>query len=391
MNVLFAASFELPDQSANATRIVNLAKLMKISGAEPILLGVSYDAKTPTEGICDGIEYRHIFAEQYYHISKFKRESYLKSVFCQKINELYQKSPFQLIVVSGFAYQSIKFLIDFAKKKQIALAFNSVEWYEKNNMQFDGIGGKWKFIKNRYGMYSEHVKTKNIIGISALLADYYMKKDCNAVRIPTVVDKEKYKFTEKTENAKTVLAYAGSPGRKDYILNAIRALLRLSHEEKEAAELHLYGINSEQLIGLGLDRAELDSLAGVLFAHGRIPHTEVQEKIAAADFTFLLRPNLRYANAGFPTKVGESMMCGTPVIANHTGDLHMYIKDGDTGIVVENESTEAFFKGLQRAIAMSPDEKLQMRAAARKEAEASFHYSAYRDEMIKFIKGLKNQ
>lgn len=130
-------------------------------------------------------------------------------------------------------------------------------------------------------------------------------------------------------------------------------------------------------------------LDGILYIHGRIPYSDVQNIIAHSDFTVLLRPNLRYANAGFPTKVGESMMCGTPVIANHTSDLNLYIRDGDTGIVVRNESPEACAEGFRMALKMDKNARNKMRRNARKEAERSFDYKVYTDAMKKFMEGLK--
>ena len=102
----------------------------------------------------------------------------------------------------------------------------------------------------------------------------------------------------------------------------------LSDEEKGRLALHLYGTVPEQLVMLGIDPAFLEAHRDTVICHGRIPYAEVKGKVADADFTVRLRPNKRYANAGFPTKVGESMACGTPVIANITSDLGKYIIDG---------------------------------------------------------------
>ena len=165
----------------------------------------------------------------------------------------------------------------------------------------------------------------------------------------------------------------------------------LTIKERNQIELHLYGANKNQLLKLGISEEMMTELTGNIFVHGRIPYVDVQEKIASADFTVLLRPNLRYANAGFPTKVSESMMCGTPVIANHTSDLNLYIRDGETGIVVSDETAEACAEGFRKALRMHAEDKFIMRTAARKEAETAFNYMSYREEMKRFIRELKKQ
>lgn len=83
------------------------------------------------------------------------------------------------------------------------------------------------------------------------------------------------------------------------------------------------------------------------------------------------------------------MMCGTPVIANHTSDLALYIKDGETGVVVKDESVDSCVNGFRKVLKMRDEEKKKMRILARLEAERSFYYLSYKEEFEKFLKGLK--
>ena len=391
MSILFVVAGALPDQSANATRIINLAKLFRCCGVEPILLGTSYGKKCTLKGEYDDIKYLHVDASDYLTLPKINRHKYLEKCLLESINELWNHYHFDKLLISGFAFHNLSFLLEFSKKKHIATIYNAVEWFQNDNESFDGLSGKIKYLYNRYGLIIQHAKLKNIIGISSLLTNYYRNKHCNVIRVPTIVDKDKYHFVSQNHNDKLVIAYAGSPARKDYISNAIDALLLLSTKERQRIELHLYGATVKQLLTLGVKQSIIEDLSGTLFIHGRIPHATVQSKISAADFTVLLRPNLRYANAGFPTKVGESMMCGTPVIANHTSDLNLYIRDGETGIVVSNESAEACAEGFRKALIMSMEDKKKMRVNARIEAEKNFYYMSYQEEMQKFIKELKRQ
>ena len=391
MKVLFLANQELPDQSANATRIINLAKLFQSCGVEPILIGTRYNEDTLLRGEYDGLKYMHVNAINYLSLRKSKRQEYLEKLFVEAMEATWDQDNFSIIVASSFSFQSIQFILNYAKTKRIAVIYNSVEWFQKDNESFYGLGGKIKFLYNRFGLLVQHVKVGNIIGISSLLVNYYKERKCNTIRIPTIIDKGKYDYVELTHNKKTVIAYAGSPAKKDYISNAIKALLLLNSEELQSLELHLYGVDVIQLKKLGISEETVHMLQTVLFVHGRIPYSQVQERISSADYTILLRPNLRYANAGFPTKVGESMMCGTPVIANHTSDLNLYIRDGDNGIVVDDESVEACAEGYRKALRMSVEEKIKMRFNARKEAEYAFFYLSYKKEMEEFIRNLKKQ
>ena len=72
----------------------------------------------------------------------------------------------------------------------------------------------------------------------------------------------------------------------------------------------------------------------------------VQEAVNHADFTILLRNRNRATMAGFPTKIVESLACGTPVITTRTSDLEHYIVDGDTGFFIDISSEEKMVKAL---------------------------------------------
>ncbi len=184
------------------------------------------------------------------------------------------------------------------------------------------------------------------------------------------------------------ITYAGSPeGRKDYLTVMIKAFRLLSNYERNHIDFTLFGIDTLTLTKLwNITIDELNTL-GCIHARGRVPRTEVLERLKNTDFTILIRSfTARYAKAGFPTKVVESLMSSTPVICNMTSDLGMYLKDGYDCIEVSDETPEAIVKALRRALALTPEQKDQMKKNARKTAEENFDYRLYIEEFGKFIK-----
>ena len=216
--------------------------------------------------------------------------------------------------------------------------------------------------------------------------DYYRMKGCNVCVIPTVLDMKKYKRVRHIQNNKIIVSYAGSPARKDLIKNVIFALLKLDEVERNQIELHIYGATIKSLQSLGIADKEINALNDCLFAHGRIPYEQVKDRISTSDYTILLRPNLRYANAGFPTKVGESMACGTPVIANITSDLGKYIIDGENGVVCKDETLDSCVCALKKILHISNQKHQKMREKAKLKAELSFDYRIYRETIGDIIK-----
>ena len=155
--------------------------------------------------------------------------------------------------------------------------------------------------------------------------------------------------------------------------------------ERNRFKLDLYGFEVESLYKYGLDKNIFKKLDGIVVCHGKIPYTLVKDKIAEADYTILVRPQKRYANAGFPTKVGESLACGTPVITNITSDLDKYLTDMGNCVICKDETIDSCKKALLRAADIGPKKYEQMRQNSIYTANRYFSYQAYSRALYRYI------
>ena len=389
MKILMFCDFELPNQCANSMRVMNFAKLLKDNGHSVSILGVTLRENCSIVGESCGISYSMLRVKRWTGIKAFKRINQIKKGI---VAYLEQHDSFDAIMLSNVYYDYSKEFLKYAHKVGAKIIVNAVEWYDKSSLTFKGIGGKIKFIKNRIALKRIFVKMGNILAISSLLANYYVKKDCVTAVIPTIIDNREYSAVslgQKEFNDKINISYAGDPGKKDYVMNAIYALEDLSEQEVERISLNFYGVSNDKLIKNGINPAVLEKYKNIVVCHGRIPYELVKERIASADFTVLLRPNKRYANAGFPTKVGESMACGTPVIANITSDLAEYVIDGETGLICTDESPKSCAETFRRALALTKEQREKMREKTLYMAKTAFDYSAYKTEVEEFLSKLK--
>jgi glycosyltransferase involved in cell wall biosynthesis len=122
-----------------------------------------------------------------------------------------------------------------------------------------------------------------------------------------------------------------------------------------------------------------------------LPHREALAEVAQAAFSILLRPEIRCTRAGFPTKLGESLACGTPILGNVTGDVGLYVTDGVEGIVVPDCRPESFAQGLARALSMPTAARHEMRARARHRAAVSMDFRYYGPAMDQFLNCLEKR
>ncbi len=108
--------------------------------------------------------------------------------------------------------------------------------------------------------------------------------------------------------------------------------------------------------------------------------------IANADFSIVIRPIATNTMAGFPTKFVESLNAGTPVIANLTSDLGLYLKNDFNGFVVKDDSKEEIRKRIISILELPKSKIEEMKLNAKKTAIENFDYRGYSNKIQSFIK-----
>lgn len=272
-----------------------------------------------------------------------------------------------------------------AERKGVRLFYDAVEWYSPS--QYKKGEKAYQYRKINKLLTEEIDKRFYVISISKYFEEYFRSRGIKTVRIPAILDVQSVACEKQAPEDKTVILYAGSPGKKDYLHEILEACAQLTPEERNKLEVRLIGIKEMDLIqSCGVSEKTMCDVRQIVKCMGRRPHEEVLQNLQRAHFTVLIRPEEeRYAKAGFPTKVPESLATGTPVICNLTSDLGMYLRDGKNAIVLASENVEDVVIGLRRAINLSSGEKEKMSVTARKTAEEAFDYRKYVDEVVNFL------
>ena len=294
----------------------------------------------------------------------------------------------EIIVYYGNSSRFLFPLLSFARRNKIKLLVDVAEWYDYSHLPFGKYGPV--ALDVHFALTRLIPKCDGVIGISSYLTDYYSSRGVKSIRIPQLYDmhEEKWNFSEPEsfDPQSLNLVYAGVPGRKDLIGNAVRGL-KILKAKGNKVKLHLFGPSMNDVrLCLDKDAPLVDELQGTsLIFHGRISPERIPSMLAKADFSILLRPDARYANAGFPTKLVESFAAGLPIIANLTSDIGMYLRDGDNGIVLEDWSVETFVRKICELNRLPNARIKQMKKAARIEAVRSFDYRNYIDNIKHFL------
>jgi glycosyltransferase involved in cell wall biosynthesis len=133
---------------------------------------------------------------------------------------------------------------------------------------------------------------------------------------------------------------------------------------------------------------ELASILGDKFEPvERVPYEEMPSQLAEADVMLIPRlahPALRVA---MPTKFGEYLASGRPVIVSNVDETADLVRQHGCGLVAE-PNPEGWAEALEQAAALSHDAIRDMGAEARRLAEKEFCWDSISGRYYKFLRGI---
>lgn len=379
--LLFITYSNFPANSAMFVRQFSIAKIYQLLGWDVLVL---------TRGELNNKEIRYYKGIAYLSVSS--SNSPLGKVLSRslemesELKRLLKKNLFNAIHLAGASTKILKMLKEFHKKNpEVILTHDSVEWYSPEQFKLGVLSMEYR--KKNYWMTKGLLEDFNIIAISSYLQDYFTNKGINTVRIPVVMDISNIEHSKKQPGEKCKIVYAGSPGKKDYLSEIVESCRLLNEEQRKKLKIYIIGVTEKQLISqCGVKVETFSSIKDIISCMGRKSREQVIEELQKADFTILIRPeNARYAKAGFPTKIVESLATGTPVICNITSDLGEYLIDGENSLIIKERTIKEISEVFIRAISLDENKKIEMSYQARKTAENNFDYKLYVNSLEKFL------
>lgn len=374
--ILFVTDLSFPG-SAMASRLLAFVKLFYCLGYDIHLIAGKSD-ELESGKIYQGEDFTYEIVSSKRSdrmMSYFGNENLIKAVdryvsgnkvdfiFSTSLNALYRK------------------LLELCKEKNIKLILEQCEWYDPSSF---GMGKNdiryMRFCKNISRYYKE---ADYIISISRLLNDYYNGSGVKSIRIPSITDVMNKPMNYDLDNKKIKLVFTGNTSNsKELIVPVLEAL----REYKDRIELHIYGSSVNGLRKHVNNDVLIDGLNNSLFVHGVIKQEEVEKVLLNSDYQIFIRPKRRSSDAGFPTKLCESMSVGTPCITNDTGDISLVLRDEKNGFLVRGNYSEAVKEVFDRIVNIDKDTYRQIRMMARRDAESFFDYRNYIKDVEEFLK-----
>ena len=374
MNVLFIVPAMYPFGWAYASRALNISRLLVSSG---------YKVTVICDYLSDGIEINEpieyegvelIISSKKYASQRNMKDKLLVTVTMKKTIQTYLEShkvDYIICAMTGGKYSMVQKV---ANRYRIPLILEICEWYSYKNWTFGKKDPRyWKF---QWDWKYNYPKAKKVLCISRLLTEHFSRPDVATARIPTILDTKQLPCKKPNElHTPIKLVFIGGiTGGKD----ELSTLIEIVCNENLPFEIDIYG-PSEKAVQTTLEGIKINdrNFRDKVHTHGFVEQQLIENIILDSDYGILIRPQRRSSNAGFPTKLAEYFSAGLPVIANNTGDVCLYLKDRENGILLENNDREAIYDALKDIMLIDEKAYEKMSECARKTAELSFDYREY--------------
>ena len=369
--VAYVGPFPYPQGAAASRRVLGIAQSLSLAGLDVVIAsgaGQSLQDEGTLSAQGDGIRWCLLAERVAEHWPRPLRRFRYAAMGARTVQWLASQPtlPAAVILYGGYS-PYLQRLLPWCRRNGVRLLFDAVEWYEPEH--------RWGYLTSPYQWNIEwamrHLipKTDGVIAISSYLADYYRNRGLPVAIVPPTTSTIAAGDWHYSNTLR--LCYAGSPGgNKDDLALVLRAV---AQRVEAGASIHLTVAGPETVQVLGMLGMARERDLPWLHTPGMLGYADVQRLIGSVDFSILLRQPCRVAQAGFSTKFVESFAAGTPVIANLTSDLHLHLRDGETGLVCGAPDMENVVSALVRASALDQSARHRMRAACIVQAREAFH------------------
>ena len=323
-NILYIGEYKLPDKNAAAQRVLSIAKGLSTLGHTVTFLNYSNNVVYP--------EWKQYMNIPCYEVPE--RNICNKLTNIDDVIRIIQEREITDLVAYNYPAFALSKVIRYCKKKSIRCFADATEWYMPKGSPFFWLVKK---IDTEWRMRILHKEMDGVLAISEFLYQYY-RNSVKTVKIPPTVDisEKKWKLKGKKDSEAVRFVYAGNPSaQKERLDLIIEAFVRIN--KKRQIKLKIIGITKEQYEKF-YGNSYIDS---TIHFCGRMSHLETVNCIVEADWTIVIRENNKVVKAGFPTKVAESISCGTPVIANRFSNIEDYLHEGNSILCELDQLEEA--------------------------------------------------
>lgn len=373
MLVVYVGPFTYPSSNANSLRVKGVATALMIEGHEVIICPGLQNLDSEIK--CDVLCLPEIHQLDEYSSGLFSKLSKgIRSLFIGDFTikwlQNMQRKP-DVVILYGTHLGYLMRLRKYCQRTSIRLIVDVVEWYDPRHLP-GGLIGPYA-LSNEVSMRFFVPKVDRLMVISSYLDDYYRSKGCATVRVPPLFSEFPDRPIQlREDNGLLNLCYSGTPGKKEEFELLVKGVL-LACDLGIGICLHIIGMSRTDFVTTFFCEGQLHKRVDEVFkCYGRLSNVEARRLVASSDYLLLARKPLRFANAGFPFKIAESMSLGTPVITNRFSDVHEYLQDDFNAFLIDQLDVRSLFDAIKKAVSIDDGARILMQNNAKTTAKRFF-------------------
>lgn len=247
-----------------------------------------------------------------------------------------------------------------------------------------GSNEKAKLPNSRLELLS---KLKGLFVISQSLKQYFVDSGIpeEKVHISNMfVDTNRFEGVKRKIREK-YFAYCGVVSKyKDGVDILIKAFSKV-HITHPDYKLYIIGRFESEVVRNDLESmTESLKMADCVVFTGQVLPEKMPSLLTNAQALVLARPANLQSKYGFPTKLGEYLATGNPVIVTNVGEIGLFLKDRENAIVVPPDDIDAFANGMTWVIEHA-DEAFNIGQKGKELAKKEFSYKSQSEKVLDFI------
>lgn len=384
--IVYLGAFDFPQRNAAANLVLSTAELLADSGYRVVICG------RPTEGgrsvdthVLDGVQLklrsqRNGRGVKYNPIALWH---FYRSCLKAELN-------LSAIIAYNMPAAVLAEILVWGRKRHIPVIAHCTEWYANVRWRTSPATAPIRNLDTFLRMRILHWLADGLLVSSRYLAEYY--RDKPTLALPTLsanIDTDAPTRRSSTPQ----IVYAGTPfgpGTRNIppatMKDRLDLVIELLNEARQLGahfRFDVFGLDRHSYLAAVPRHVELLRELGerVVF-QGRVSPTAAATAIKNADYTIIIRDPTRVTLAGFPTKFTESVVQGTPVLANPVGEITQYLRDGVNGYLLPGGLASA--ETIVAALRLTPHERAAFKVRC---LDASWNLSpeAWREALVDFI------
>ena len=193
-------------------------------------------------------------------------------------------------------------------------------------------------------------KLKALFVISTNLKEYFSQKGVETSSIHIInmiVDTGRFEGIDRKPEKRYICYCGNGNNRKDKVDDLILSFKKIS---SLFPDINLLIVGPKKQVFKGeKDNIALVKELGIenrVFFTGVVPATEIPQLLVNAEALVLTRPNTLQNQAGFPTKLGEYLASGNPVLCSSVGDIPLFLRDTESALLFPPNDEGSFVKKL---------------------------------------------